>query len=255
MPLRRRGSWRTWQLRQIGELEFAKSAASNYLAQPKFRRHCMSTVNQTAAINSQVRPAGGAVLEILSKVLMTCLFLRFAVINGLSLTVAFRLSTLLLLVKLLLDSYFTVMRRYAHEISTSPYDWLVGCAGTYLLMFYESVNGRDHIVPQAIQFVGMVMQIFALCSLNTSFGTVAANRGVKTQGLYKFVRHPLYSAYVVSYLGFVINHPTAWNLSLYAAQFVFFFLRAQAEERLLLRSEEYRAYSAQVRWRLIPFIV
>lgn len=215
----------------------------------------MSIVNQTAAANSQTRPAGGVALEILSKVLMTCLFLRFAVINGSSLAVAFRLSTMLLMVKLLLDSYFTVMRRYAQEISTSPYDWLVGIAGTYLVMFYESVDGRDHFVPQAIQFVGMVMQILALCSLNTSFGTVAANRGVKTQGLYRLVRHPLYSAYVVSYLGFVINHPTAWNLSLYAAQFVFFFLRARAEEQLLLRSEEYRTYSKQVRWRLIPFVV
>ena len=78
---------------------------------------------------------------------------------------------------------------------------------------------------------------------------------IKTRGLYRFVRHPLYSAYVVSYLGFVINHPSAWNLWLYAAQFVFFLLRARAEERLLLRSDEYRAYSVQVRWRLIPFVV
>lgn len=215
----------------------------------------MSTVNPTAAANSQTRPAGGVALEILSKVLMTCLFLRFAMINGGSLADAFRLSTLLLMVKLLLDSYFTVMRRYAHDISTSPYDWLIGFAGTYLVMFYESIDGRDHIVPQVIQLAGMVMQILALCSLNTSFGTVAANRGVKTQGLYRFVRHPLYSAYVVSYLGFVINHPSGWNLALYAAQFVFFLLRAKAEERLLLRSEEYRAYSSQVRWRLIPFVV
>ncbi len=215
----------------------------------------MSIVNQAAPANCQARPAGWVALEILSKLLMTCLFLRFAMINGSSLAVAFRFSTLLLMVKLLLDSYFTVMRRFANEISTSPYDWLVGIAGTYLVMFYESVDGQDHIVPQSIQLAGMVMQILALCSLNTSFGTVAANRGVKTQGLYRFVRHPLYSAYVVSYLGFVINHPTTWNLSLYAAQFVFFFLRARAEERLLLRSEEYRAYSSQVRWRLIPFVV
>lgn len=215
----------------------------------------MSTVNPSAVTNSQTRPAGGVALEIASKVLMTCLFLRFAVINGGSLIVAFRFSTMLLLVKLLLDSYFTIMRRYAQDISTSPYDWLVGFAGTYLVMFYESIDGRDHVVPQAIQLAGMVMQILALCSLNTSFGTVAANRGVKTQGLYRYVRHPLYSAYVVSYLGFVINQPTTWNLSLYAAQFVFFLLRAKAEERLLLRSEEYQTYSARVRWRLIPFVV
>jgi protein-S-isoprenylcysteine O-methyltransferase Ste14 len=215
----------------------------------------MSIVNQPAAANGESRVAGGITLEVCSKILMTFLFLRFAVINGSSLAVAFRLSTLLLISKLLLDSYFTVMRRYAQEISTSPFDWVVGFAGTYLVMFYETVDGRDHVVPQGIQIVGMVMQILALCSLNTSFGTVAANRGVKTQGLYKYIWHPLYSAYVVSYLGFVINHPRPWNLMLYAAQFVFFFLRAKVEERLLLRCEEYRAYASQVRWRLIPFIV
>ena len=215
----------------------------------------MSIVNETATRDRQTRATLGVCLEVLSKFLLACLFLRFAVANGSSLATAFRLSTLLLMVKLVLDSYFILMRRFAQDISKSPYDWLIGIAGTYLVMFYQSVDGQDHIVAQAIQLVGMVMQLLALCSLNTSFGIVAANRGVKTQGLYRFVRHPLYSAYVISYLGFVINHPTAWNLSLYATQFLFFFLRARAEERLLLRSDEYRAYSAQVRWRLIPFVV
>lgn len=215
----------------------------------------MSFVNETVAPANRTRHTLGICLEIGTKLLMACLYMRFAVVHGSALAMAFRLSTLLLMTKLLLDSYFILMRRYAQEISTSPYDWLVGIAGTYLVMFYQSAAGQDHVVAQAIQIAGMVMQLLALCSLNTSFGTVAANRGVKTQGLYQFVRHPLYSAYVISYLGFVINHPTTWNLWLYAVQFLFFFLRAKAEERLLLRSEEYRAYSARVRYRLIPFVM
>ena len=42
----------------------------------------MSIVNQTVASNSQTRSTLGDCLEILSKLLLACLFLRFAIDMG-----------------------------------------------------------------------------------------------------------------------------------------------------------------------------
>ena len=53
--------------------------------------------------------------------------------------------------------------------------------------------------------------LIALASLGTlgrSFGIVAANRGVKTRGPYRLVRHPAYFGYLMSYLGYVAENPS-----------------------------------------------
>ena len=39
-----------------------------------------------------------------------------------------------------------------------------------------------------------MLQIAAVLSLNRSFGLLPAHRGVKSDGLYRWVRHPLYTA-------------------------------------------------------------
>jgi protein-S-isoprenylcysteine O-methyltransferase Ste14 len=111
------------------------------------------------------------------------------------------------------------------------------------------------VLGEVIQIFGMMLQVLALFSLNRSIGFVAANRGVKTTGMYRFVRHPLYSAYCVSFLGFVMNHPTKYNICIYCAMLLLLFMRILAEERILLRSGEYAKYTRTVRYRLIPGII
>ena len=73
--------------------------------------------------------------------------------------------------------------------------------------------------------------------------------------MYRFVRHPLYFSYCVSFMGFLINHFTAHNLIVYLTMVSMLFLRILAEERLLSRCPEYQAYKKQVRYRLIPGLV
>ena len=42
-------------------------------------------------------------------------------------------------------------------------------------------------------------------------GIVAAHRGIKTGGLYRAVRHPIYAAYLLAFGGFVLAHPSGYN--------------------------------------------
>ena len=83
---------------------------------------------------------------------------------------------------------------------------------------------------------------------------VAANRGVKTNGLYKYIRHPLYSGYVFSLTAFVLQNASIYNFVILAGVLGFKLLRIFAEEKLLLQDPEYKAYAEKVRWRIIPYI-
>ena len=86
-----------------------------------------------------------------------------------------------------------------------------------------------------------------------SLGTaIAANRGLKVNGPYRLVRHPIYFAHFLTLGGFVVANMSALNVGLAAAVLVCQLLRMSAEERVLESSAEYATYRRQVRWRLIP---
>ena len=188
-------------------------------------------------------------------VFLAAFFFRFVYLNATDLADCFRLSSLLILVKVSADTVCHLIRQPAKVISTSPFDWAIGIFGAYTVFFFRSTAGVDSAIGETVQISGMILQVAAMFSLNRSIGFVAANRGVKTSGMYRFVRHPLYSAYCISFLGFVMNHPTKYNICIYCAMVLLLFLRILAEERILQRSQEYASYALTVRYRLIPGIL
>jgi protein-S-isoprenylcysteine O-methyltransferase Ste14 len=98
----------------------------------------------------------------------------------------------------------------------------------------------------------MLVQVHAKLSLGRSMGLVAANRGIRRSGPYQFLRHPMYAGYMLTHLAFWLFNPTEWNLLIYSTAATIQVLRLLAEERFLRRSDEYRAYMENVRFRLIP---
>ena len=87
-----------------------------------------------------------------------------------------------------------------------------------------------------------------------SFGLVAANRGVKTRGPYGLVRHPAYTGYLITYLGYVAEHPSLLNIALLCVGTAFQLVRIREEEHLLSRDSTYERYRQRVRYRLIPLV-
>ena len=107
---------------------------------------------------------------------------------------------------------------------------------------------------EVVQLVGFGVVLVALGALGRSFGIVAANRGIKTSGLYSRVRHPAYSGYLVSYLGYVAENPSPRNLILLLIGTSAQLVRMSEEERMLRVDDAYRDYLARVRRRLIPYV-
>ena len=148
---------------------------------------------------------------------------------------------------------FLLIRKSTDQISQRPDDWLVAAGGAFLPLMAQS--GGVHVFPVAgaiLLVIGTLLHISAKFCLNRSFGLVAANRGVKAEGPYRFVRHPMYAGYMMTHAGFLLAQGSIYNLCLYAAVWMLFVLRIRAEERVLLEDKAYRDFAAKVRYRLAP---
>jgi protein-S-isoprenylcysteine O-methyltransferase Ste14 len=151
---------------------------------------------------------------------------------------------------------FLLIRRGTDRISVNARDWMIAFAATIGPLLV--VNPEVLLLPRVgfmLIMIGFVLHVGAKLALRRSFGLVPADRGVKTLGLYGFVRHPMYLGYIVTHLGFLLAAPSAWNAAIYAATWGLFVGRILLEERFLSANPEYRAYCGQVRYRLIPGVL
>jgi protein-S-isoprenylcysteine O-methyltransferase Ste14 len=98
----------------------------------------------------------------------------------------------------------------------------------------------------ALGAAGSLLALWGVIALGRSFGIFVAVRKVVLAGPYRYVRHPIYSGYLLIWIGQVLV-----NLSIGIALFVaihvlLMIYRARLEERRLAEaSPEYRAYREQ----------
>lgn len=153
-----------------------------------------------------------------------------------------------------LVAFFFLIRTDPNTISTDLIDWgLAICATFAPFLFSPAAWG---IFPEAklMLAVGSAIQIAGLISLNRSFGLVAANREIKTAGMYRFIRHPLYASYLLSFTGYVLANSSFSNLMVYITTIALLFFRLLREEKHLSLDKKYCDYMKQVRYRVIPLV-
>ena len=149
-----------------------------------------------------------------------------------------------------------VARGCAQDVSLNPMDWALAVGATAGPLLIRPSPNVAALVPQVIPAIlmigGIVFQIYAKLTLRRSFGVVPANRGLTVSGPYQFLRHPIYAAYLIGQIGFLLLNPTLWNLALYTISLALQVFRIQAEERLLSHDPAFAAYRGAVRFRLLP---
>jgi protein-S-isoprenylcysteine O-methyltransferase Ste14 len=161
-----------------------------------------------------------------------------------------RISILIILAKAALEIQFYVRKYTGPFVSTSAYAWLIALCGTVApLMLRPTDDPSDFSLATLLQVMGLAMQVYVIRALNE---TAVARHGIGRDGLYRFVRHPLYVAFMFSQYGYVLNHASFYNLCVLAVVTVFQVLRINEEERLLEEDEEFQGYAEQTRWRVIP---
>lgn len=162
---------------------------------------------------------------------------------------------LLMVVSESLIALMFLIRNAETSTSENPIEWMVAIAGTFAPMLLRPSSAA--LIPALggyIVAVGVCIQIAGVLSLNRSLGIVPANRGIKTAWMYRFVRHPLYLSYVVTFSGYLLANYSVINVLLVCGSFVLMIGRIFFEERHLLKDNAYQIYAQTIRWRLIPYV-
>ncbi len=194
--------------------------------------------------------------DLLARAAISCLFVILAIRIGREFLETGHFTGLLLLMSEALVVLLTVVRRRAAVVDRS---WGARVVATV------SIVGVPFIVPSgggltadsltaSISAGGLLLIIIGKATLGRSFGLMPANRGVVENGIYGVLRHPIYAGYLVTHVGFLLAHPSAWNLAVLAVSDVALMIRALYEERTLAQDPAYAAYMTRVRHRVCPGI-
>jgi protein-S-isoprenylcysteine O-methyltransferase Ste14 len=147
-----------------------------------------------------------------------------------------------------------VLRKPTTNVASDWMPWALAIGGTFLPMFFTP----SHVVlfqpGTLLVVVGAFLMLGGVLSLNRSFGIVAAQRDIKTGGLYQVVRHPIYLSYVFSFSGYVLGNWSPQNFAVYAVSLALMVARLHQEEKLLSKDPEYREFMARTPYRLVPFV-
>jgi protein-S-isoprenylcysteine O-methyltransferase Ste14 len=223
------------------------------------------------ALRPQRHTALDLVLDLAERAAVLALFVLFVVRLLPRLTVLFQVQTaypelipatagisaqaLLLVISETLSVALILARPRSSSLSSHPFDWALCLLAVTLPLLVMSVSAGTLIpakVVTALMLAGLVVQIAAKAALWRSFGILPANRGVRTGGPYRLVRHPMYAGYMVIHAGFLIGFPSLHNTLLYGSAFAIQIGRLLREEAVLKRDPAYQAYVERVRYRLIP---
>lgn len=140
----------------------------------------------------------------------------------------------LLVVRDLAASWFLISRKPSKEKNDSRLsEVLAYVSSAYPFIYLNSMHSLPQagLVSSILAIIGFAISTLALFDLGGSFGVSPANRGVVRTGLYRYVRHPMYSGYAISELGFVFLNPV--NLIIYCISIGFYLLRAKLESKIL----------------------
>jgi protein-S-isoprenylcysteine O-methyltransferase Ste14 len=164
-------------------------------------------------------------------------------------------TSLLVLVGESLVVILTVVRRRAQLVDRSVAAAVIttlSVAGPPLLRVSDAGPLLGDAATATVCALGLVLVVVGKMALGRSFGLVPANRGVVVRGPYMFVRHPIYTGYLITHAAFFAANPAPWNAGVIIVADTLLVLRALMEERILSADAEYQGYCRRVGWHLVP---
>jgi len=164
-----------------------------------------------------------------------------------------------------------MMRSNKSDLQDSDRFTLLGIWLTIVTSIFLAVwasFGLNHLISGNawLQYVGLVLvwsgviaRMLVIRSMGRFFTvdvTIRPDHKLKTDGFFRFVRHPSYLASLVSFLGFGISLNNWFSLAIVVVPvFCAFLIRIGVEERVLLEQfgAAYSDYQGKTK-RIIPFV-
>ncbi|HEX3405662.1 MAG TPA: isoprenylcysteine carboxylmethyltransferase family protein, partial [Caulobacteraceae bacterium] len=104
----------------------------------------------------------------------------------------------------------------------------------------------------ALVIFSALLSLAALLSIGRLFGVRPALRGIATIVPYRLVRHPMYLAYVIGDIGYLLEEWNAGLVIIVAAGWASLAYRIHAEEQVLSAHPGWPAYVGRTPYRLAP---
>jgi protein-S-isoprenylcysteine O-methyltransferase Ste14 len=141
--------------------------------------------------------------------------------------------------------------------------WFVGIQILLLCIYllpvpiYLPVNNTINSAGLITAAIGLVVVFIAVIQLNknlTPFPTPKEGGELITTGLYKFIRHPIYTGIILTVYGYSLYMESVWKFFISTNLLVLFHYKSKYEEGLLLR--QYEAYKNYIKitGRFFPFL-
>jgi len=154
-----------------------------------------------------------------------------------------------------------VIRRPPKRVTPNPWYWLLAFVASYwqLLVIALLQPGRALIsnwFASLLALLGLMIMVWARLSLGRNIGFVPAQRQLVRSGAYAFIRHPVYTAVLLTNGAFLLRAFSPLN-ALVIGLGIFWFIpvKSLVEEDFLRSDPEYAAYMRTVKARWIPFLV
>jgi protein-S-isoprenylcysteine O-methyltransferase Ste14 len=157
----------------------------------------------------------------------------------------------------LLTAILFLIRNPPLERSTGWLSYVVaGLCTIYAYAYDVDIASETTMFPfgRSLMIGGAVLCLFSMLSMGRCFGVLPIYRGVRTSGLYRIVRHPIYASYILMDMGLIAAYPSVGNAMLFSLGLILFVTRIHYEETLLRHVDQYRSYIGAVRFRLLPFV-
>jgi protein-S-isoprenylcysteine O-methyltransferase Ste14 len=201
-------------------------------------------------------PRKAIVLDLCERAIVSMIYLSFVYRMSSGFSGKLNVITALLALSEALPLVYIVLRAPSITLSQTPSDWVFAILGTVMPLMARPALGVLPLVPAAVCFgvmtAGFCLQVSAKLVLGRAFGIVAANRGIRILGPYRFLRHPIYAGYTLTHIGFLLAAPSLTNSLVYATTLTIQVVRIFREERVLLQDAGYHVFAARVRYRLLP---
>jgi protein-S-isoprenylcysteine O-methyltransferase Ste14 len=154
-----------------------------------------------------------------------------------------------------------VIRRPPRRVTPNPWYWLLAFVASYwqILILGFLQGGRPVVsnwTTTLLAVLGLLVMVWARLSLGRNIGFVPAQRELVSSGAYAFMRHPVYTAVLLTNGAFLLRAFSPLNALLIGLGIFWFIpVKSLVEEDFLRADPEYADYMQRVKTRWIPFVV